>query len=339
MARGWSQGELAARAGIPRTTISAIEGQRLTPSVTTALSLARALECSVEELFGGTGSSKIAGTEWAWPSLMEPCRYWDALVVGRSLLYPVESLAVNTAPHDGVWQGGVGRDVASSGIAEKTLVVACCDPAAGILAAEYARASGFRMLLMQRGGEAALTLLKQGLVHVAGVHRSTSEKPMRNAEAVRAQVGKGHRLLRLADWEECLVLPGHGRARSLSSIAKNCRQWALREPGSAARECLDELLGARVPLGHTVPSHMAVADAVRAGWADAGVCVRIVAENAGMRCLLVRTESLDLCFADSQLHDPRIQALISLLRSRGQRRLISELPGYDARHTGEMMSA
>jgi len=50
---GWSQAELARRADIPRTSVSAIEGDRLTPSVTAALALARVLECSVEELFGG----------------------------------------------------------------------------------------------------------------------------------------------------------------------------------------------------------------------------------------------------------------------------------------------
>src|SRR4051794_29327800 len=50
--RGWSQAELAHRAGISRTAVSAIEVNRLVPSVAAALSLANALDCSVEELFG-----------------------------------------------------------------------------------------------------------------------------------------------------------------------------------------------------------------------------------------------------------------------------------------------
>ena len=32
----------------------------------------------------------------------------------------------------------------------------------------------------------------------------------------------------------------------------------------------------------------------------------------------------------------RMQALVRLLRSRAYRRLLSELPGYDARQTGEL---
>ena len=47
-------------------------------------------------------------------------------------------------------------------------------------------------------------------------------------------------------------------------------------------------------------------------------------------------ETLDFCFAAALQHDPRIQALIRLLRSKAHRQLVSELPGYDGRHTGEL---
>ncbi|MEQ1843561.1 MAG: helix-turn-helix transcriptional regulator, partial [Verrucomicrobiales bacterium] len=48
ISRGWSQAELSDRAGIPRSTLSAIESRRLTPSVSAALAVANALGCSVE---------------------------------------------------------------------------------------------------------------------------------------------------------------------------------------------------------------------------------------------------------------------------------------------------
>jgi molybdate-binding protein/DNA-binding XRE family transcriptional regulator len=334
---GWSQAELAVRAGIPRTTISAIEGERLTPSVTAALALAAALDCSVEELFGGGKLPLVnrGGPEWAWQPHGESCRYWQAEVGGRNLLYPVESLAINPQPHDGVWSGGITRNTVSTpGTA--TLVVACCDPAAGLLATEYARASGFRLLVIARGGAAALEMLKSGLVHVAGIHRSTLEEPGRNEETMKSKLGTGHRLLRVAEWEEGLAIPATDKSRSFQSIARRCGQWALREPGSAARECLDELLASRPAPGRCVHSHMAVSESVRAGWADAGICVRLAAEESGLNFLPVRTESLDFCVPDLHARDPRVQALIRLLRSKSHRRLISELPGYDVRHTGEM---
>jgi len=90
-------------------------------------------------------------------------------------------------------------------------------------------------------------------------------------------------------------------------------------------------------LGRQVNGHAAVAEAVRAGWAGAGICVRFSAEEAGLKFLPIRKEAVDFCFPAALRHDPRIQALIRLMRSRAHRRLVSELPGYDARQTGEMM--
>src|SRR5471032_2021191 len=91
-ARDWSQDELSVRAGLPRSSISAIEAGRLTPSVTAALAVAGALECSVEELFGKSEKTADHPSQWAWKPRMEPCRYWEAEVGGRRLMYPVETL-------------------------------------------------------------------------------------------------------------------------------------------------------------------------------------------------------------------------------------------------------
>jgi putative molybdopterin biosynthesis protein len=337
IACGWSQSELARRADIPRTTVCAIEGERLTPSVTTALALARTLGCSVEELFGSNLMDSVTDRPaWAWPPHIDPCRYWEAEVEGRRLLYPVEGLSLNDAPHDGLWQGGTEHD-SGAAMAEATLVLASCDPAAGLLASEYAKESGFRLIVIERSGGAALELLKLGLVHLAGLHRSTPDKPERNAEAVRERVGDGYRLLRAASWQEGLALPSDDRQHNPSTIVRQCKRWALREKGSAARECLDELLGGAPPSGKPVHGHIAVAEAVRAGWAGAGICVKLTAEDAGLHFIPIRTEMLDICYSDSLARDPRILAFIRLLRSKSHRRLISELPGYDASETGEIV--
>ena len=325
LAREWSQAELARRAGISRTAVSAIESERLSPSVATALSLAAVFECTVEELFGRATATVSTEPDWAWSPRGEACRYWEASVNSRRWLYPVEAVALNPTPHDGVWQGGVLRE-SEPPAAETTLVMACCDPAAGLLAAEYARASGFRLLIFPRGGGAALELLRRRLVHVAGLHYATAEHPERNAERVRGHLNGSWRLLRAAQWEMGIALAAGNRARSLKSVGHSPLIWAAREPGSAARECMDEFLEHRPFTGRQVDGHPAVAEAVRVGWAEAGVCVRFSAEEAGLHFLPVRTEALDLCFAAALYHDPRIQALVRLLRSRSHRRLVSELP-------------
>lgn len=340
-AQGWSQEELAARAGIPRSSLSAIEAERLTPSVTTALAVARALGCRVEELFRADGvpMGPLVGeaTVWAWSPKTGAGRYWEAEVGGRKWLFPVETLSGSSWAHDGICQEEMLSE-RGGGDPSKTLILAGCDPAAGLLAAKYAAASGFRMLAFNRGGGAALDLLRQGVVHVAALHRSTKERPGRNAETVREKLGSGYRLLRSADWQEGIALPAADDARSVQDCAKRVRQWAMREPGSAARECLDDLLEKPHAPEQVMLSHQAVVEAVRGGWAEAGVCVRLCAEDAGLHFLPVRNESLDLCFSVEMEGDLRIQALIQLLRSRDHRRLIGELPGYDASHTGEMMT-
>jgi len=335
--RGWSQDELAVRARLPRSSVSAIEAARLTPSVSAALAVAGALECSVEELFG-TGEKPAGATMlWAWKSRLEPCRYWEAEVGGRQLMYPVEALPGSAWAHDGICRQGVLHERGDWDAAQ-TLVLAGCDPAAGLLAAEYAAASGFRLLAFSRGGGTALDLLKQGVVHVAALHRSTAERPSRNAETARERLGGGYRLLRCADWQEGIVLPADDHTRSVRDCTRHVRRWAMREEGSSARECLDELLAKPRTSKRIMITHAGVAEAVRGGWAEAGVCVRICAEDAGLHFLPVRTESLDLCFPASMERDRRVQALIRLLRSRAHRRLIDELPGYDASATGELMS-
>jgi molybdate-binding protein/transcriptional regulator with XRE-family HTH domain len=335
LARKWSQAQLAERAHISRAAVSAIEGQRLSPSVATALVLAKVFECSVEELFACDVASSSQAIEWAWAPPVEPSRYWEAEVGHRRLLYPVEAHWLNAVPHDGVWDGGVCCE-GKSAAPDATLIVASCDPGAGLLAAEYARLTGYRLLVFPRAGLSALELLRRGLIHAAALHRSTSKAQERNAETVRERLGGDFQLLRLAEWEEGLAVDRANSNRSVASIAEHTKCWAARESGSGARECLEELLEDRRFEGREVAGHDSVAEAIRSGWAAAGVCVRFSAVEAGLRFIPIRKESLDFCFANHMQHDRRIQALIRLLRTRGYRRLVSELPGYEARHTGEL---
>ncbi|MES2475213.1 MAG: substrate-binding domain-containing protein [Verrucomicrobiota bacterium] len=335
--REWSQADLAKRAGVSRAAVSAIECGHLTPSVAIALSLAKVLGCSVEELFGRPSLHHPSAPEWAWPAWQDPCRYWEAEIGGRRILYPTEALALNKLPHDGVWSAGVAVE-SRPAAAEMTLIVASCDPAVGLLAHEYTRESGFRMVVFPRSGAAALDLLQKGLVHLAALHRSTDQHPELNATTARSLLDGRARLLRVARWESGLALPSTNRTRSVKTASRQVMTWAGREPGSAARESLDRLLGGRAPSGRIVGSHHAVAEAVLAGWADAGVCVKLPAAEAHLNFLPVQTESVDFCYRGHAENDPRIQAMIRVLRSRRFREIISQLPGYDARTTGELTS-
>ena len=105
-------------------------------------------------------------------------------------------------------------------------------------------------------------------------------------------------------------------------------RWIGREPGSAAHECMSELAPAGLAARRIARDHRGVVDAIRSGWADVGVCLRLTCEEAGLQFLTLRDEFFDLCYAEQAESDPRIQALLRVLHSTDYRRLLSNLPGY-----------
>lgn len=345
-AAGWSQAELARRAGISRAAVSAIETGRVSPSVTAALGLARALDSSVETLFGGAG--RHAEAAWAWAPRSPGARFWLAEVDGRVLRVPVEATPAGVLPHDGGGEAaGDGTAEHAAGLAgdpERTLLLAGCDPAVGLLARRLLEGSGVRLLPVVRSSRRALELLAEGRVLVAGVHLGGDGAE--NRAAAEGRLGDGGRLLRLGRWEEGVALaPGSG-IRSARRLRRARLRWVGREQGSGARACLEELFEGRWEGGTgrdggdgEVPvasDHRGVAEAVRAGWAEAGVCVRLTAEEAGLDFLPVRREAYDLCYPAAVEDDPRILALREAVRSRAFRGTLGALPGYDTATTGRV---
>jgi molybdate-binding protein/transcriptional regulator with XRE-family HTH domain len=333
--RGWSQEELARRSGLSRAGISAIETGRLIPSAAAALTLAAALDCRVEDVFALRRPLPQA-TQWAWPPEREPCRYWTAEVGEIERFFPAAATSMGILPHDGIYRNGLFHTQSFSD-PRRTLVVACCDPAVGLLAAELIRTSGVRLIALQYPSRKALALLKQGLVHAAGVHLNRADQGKGNAGAVRKQLGLGYNLVRIARWEEGIALaPGLGFA-SVGAAVRSKLRWVGREDGSGARQCLDEVLrGKRIVPQFMASDHRGVVEAVRSGCADAGVCLRLVSEDAGLDFLGVRDEAYDLCFPAQWGEDPRIRALVDTVRSTAYRKMIAELPGYASAQSGEL---
>lgn len=335
--RRWSQAELAQKAGISRTAVSAIEGSRLVPSVAAALALAGALSCAVEDLFGPEPRQASEGPAWAMAPPLQPCRYWRAQVGARVLCYPAETSDAGIVEHDGVFAGGVYHERGTSA-PRQTLVLAGCDPAAGLLVRHMAQAAGVRLVVLPRSSREALDLLGEGLIHVAGIHLGAAAAAHGNAQAVRGALGPGYCLLRLARWQEGLALAPRLALRSPRAAVHAKLRWVGREAGSGARLCQDELLGNRPAPRRQAHNHRGIAESIRAGWADAGVCLRLVGEEAGLSFFPVREEAYDLCFRADAADDPRLEALLKTLRSAAYRRLLGDLPGYDASTTGELQT-
>lgn len=331
---GWSQAELARRAGISRAAVSAIETAAVVPSVRVALALAREFGCTVEELFGGEGASSGA-FRWAVEPRGECAGYWEVRESGGVLRYPVEAVSLNPFSPD-VWLSS-GAKRGRRALSPPTLTLACCDPAARFFAAEYERGSGVRMLVLPRNGREALKMLRDGVVHLGGIHAATEDDPGANVRRVREVLGEGWGLLRLVDWRSGLALRGGVESGAVSSAVRAARCWAMREKGAAARECHDQLLAGRKVRGRVVRGHREVADAVRAGWADAGITLELCAFENGLGFLPLRSEGLDLVFAERLMDDVRMKKLVSMVQGRAYRRAEGSLTGYSTARSGGLV--
>lgn len=328
--QGWTQAQLAEAADVSRPAISAMEQGRITPSVDAAMRIARAFGCHVEEVFSPRAAGDRADGLWAWPAASTPVRYWQARVNDRLIRIPVETTAQGLLAHDGVCsstsQPPETRDTLHQ-LADHTLIIASCDPAVSLLLSAYAQRSGYRPICLHRTSREALELLRNGMIHVAGVHLARADTPGGSVAAVGQLLGAGHAVIHVACWESGVAVARSGRWTRQSLRRSNLR-WIGRPVGSGARGCQDEILGDRPYPRRTVGSHRGVLEALRGGWADAGVCLRLVCEEAGMTFVPVRRECYDLCLRQSDAADPRVTALIDTIRSHEYRQMIKPLPGY-----------
>ena len=329
---GLSQLELAERAGISRTAVTAIEGNKLVPSVAAAIALSRALKASVEDLFGRPTDSNETEV-WESPPLSGYSMCWRAEISGRIVQFPTLS-SPTTASLPDRWQD---NSESGAGIqADETLVIACCDPAAGMMASYFRELTGLRLLALQRSSSQSLEMLRNGLVHMAGIHLSSNDEPEKNSEIVFSKLGSGFRLVRVAKWQEGIALRCSSGFRSVRSAAKSKLRWIGREPGSGSQLCLERILGDRPSPRIIASHHRGVAESIKSGSADAGVCVQLASAEAGLFFLPVQEEAYDLCFPVSIAGDRRIKAFLTMLHSKGYRTLLNNLPGYDSSETGSL---
>ncbi len=336
-ARGWSQADLAARCGVSRAEISAIEVGRVVPSVAVALRIAAALGEPVEAVFAGADESP--GVDWAWQPAAGDGRAWQAAVGRRILAYAVEPTAAGVLAHDGWFDGRRMHRRTTGAAPERTLVLAGCDPLAGLLARELAAQHRIRVLPLLRSSTHALELLRRGLVHAAGVHFTDAAGRSENDRVVRNELGVGYRLIHQVRWDAGIAVVAGRRERTPGALLRANVRWVNREEGSAARRAFDSLLSSRRrPRGyqHVVRDHRAVAATVSSGWAQAGVCVRPVAAEAQLAFIPLQQEAYELCVADSEAGDPRIAALLATLQAQAYRRMLAEVPGCASGATGDV---
>ena len=269
LARGFSQTDLARAAGVTRQAISGIESGRWSPSLVVGLSLARALDTSVEELFsspteepsvtarlapqtarqhGGTNRrrlllSDVAGDTTAFPISRDGSfvpgfvpalgMVGDATRASNGGADPASADATegNKIPSAGKRPRHDQRSVTAIRIAEAmpTLAIAGCDPALGLLQAPLARHKPPLELLWWQCGNA----MALELLENGAVHAAAVHRGV----GTRTRARPGVAAVGFAAWREGLAIaPGQrGKVRDLREVVGRGLRIANRERGSEAR--------------------------------------------------------------------------------------------------------
>lgn len=362
---GLSQQALAERVGVSRQAIHAIEAGRQVPSTSLALQLAHAVGRTVEDIFAITPAGPLQArlaasggrsTRSALPGQVAPDRVALGLVDGAWIAHPLSHGAVGAA--DGIAKG-VDTDRSAGGAAatasvlplaapavlERNVLVAGCAPLLGTLAARAGtRFTDARITWLPATSRAALDLLREGLVHVAGLHLVDARSRPENVGTVRrAFPGRRMLVVNLTRWRQGLIV-AEGNPLGIRSAADLLRprlRFAQREQGAGAHGLVSRLLLAegaeRVALaGPLAAGHAEVAQLVRCGAADVGVAIESVALAAGLDFVPLAEERFDLVIPADRAEGPPVSRLLDALDDRAFRIEVEHLPGYDGAISGHV---
>ena len=189
------------------------------------------------------------------------------------------------------------------------------------------------------GSVDAIRALNEGRCVMAGFH--TRQQP--GPDSIAGQTYKPllkpglHKIIGFARRTQGLMVAKANplALNSLEDIQRSGARFVNRARGTGTRVLLDELLAqAHIHpanlngYAHTEPSHAAVAQAVAAGQADAGLGIEAAARARGLDFVPLLEEDYHLVCLKSALDEPAVQALCAVLQSRGWQDEVSALPGY-----------
>ena len=365
-AAGLSQETLARRAGVSRQAYAAMESGKATPSTEAALRLARALKIGVETLFSlPEDRSDTVQAELVWPveagepfaGQPGPRRTRLVRVGSRLLARPVfgpdaarhglveaEGLILSWPPADN--QVSV-QPFGDDGPETHTLGMLGCDPAMALLD-PWLRRHGVRLVWSEEGSYQALAGLARSEAHIAGCHLQDDDTGRYNEGWVRRLVPFPCTLVTFAQWQQGLIVAAGNpkEVRGVEDLAKPGVTLINRSPGSGSRSLLDRHLqrqgvetSALNGYQREASGHLAVAAAVAAGLADAGIGVRAAAQAMALGFVPLEEERYDLVIPNHFLDHRGVQVLLDLLRRPGVKRRVETLGGYDTASMGSPVSA
>jgi putative molybdopterin biosynthesis protein len=197
------------------------------------------------------------------------------------------------------------------------------------------------------GSLGGLVALRDGLCHLAGSHLldpATGEYTLPYLDRVLGPRADAEvSVVRLVHRDQGLMVAS-GNPLGLEGVADLTRpgvRYVNRQRGAGTRVLLDFELG-RLGVSpddldgyaREEPTHLAVAAAVAAGRADAGLGIMAAARAFGLDFVPVTQEPYDLVVAAEAMDSPLLAPLWSLLRSDRFQASVTELGGYSTKEMG-----
>ncbi len=341
--QGRAAAELAARVGVSRQTIHAIEAGDYLPNTQVALLLARELQVTVEDLFSLSAPPEPAlAVELLCPAPQgAPIQLCQ--VNNRWIAAPASAAPYFLPEADGTLRGKSVRLAAPAKSFQNRLLLAGCDPATSLLAAMVKQSSGTELVSTPASSKQALEWLVQDKVHIAGSHLEDTKTGEFNLPYLLAAYPKKRfAVITLAHWEEGLVVAPNNpkQIQGIADLARKNVRLINREIGSGSRALLDRLcLAAGVQPKHydqTAHGHLAAAAIVAAGQADCCLATHSAARAYGLDFIPIHTERYDLIVKQASLKLPAIQAFLNDLQRASLHRKLEVLADYDTRQTGAL---
>ena len=347
-------------AGITRQAVCALESNQYSPATSVALQLARALRCRVEDLFSIKSGGEIVEGELigALPKNASRIRAQVSQIGARLLVRPLVGLgdlSTLSIAADGliVGRGSEPKHVKVQLFRDResiarNIIVAGCDPAMFLMAEHMKRKDEDNLVPCLMGSSIAISALKRGEVHVAGVHLADERSGDWNLPYLERNLKDMDCLVvTFAHWQEGLIVRQGNPKKILrvSDLARPGVKIVNRESGSGARRLFDkERETAEIPpskikgYDDEVYSHLEVASRVKAGLADAGIGVQAAAAICALDFVPLQRERYDLV-VPRIYYDmlPGLRRLLDAMVSKPFRDELAGLGGYDTSEIGKIV--
>jgi DNA-binding XRE family transcriptional regulator len=322
-----TQAELAARAGVSRQLIAAVEAGRNTPAVDAALRLAQALATSVEELFGDRPPEVVAalGGRLREGVSLRVGRVADQLVATEMADHGISGAA--WAKPDGVIRAGDLR--LFPGASPAGIVLAGCDPAFGVAEGMLAGLGPRSLLAVSAPTGIALHALERNRVHAAVVHGPANKLPEPPIPVARWHVAR---------WQVGLAVAPKFRGESFEGVLHAKVAVAQRAPEAASQQAFER---ARVAAGvqalPSAPRAKGHIDAARiaAMLGCAAVTTQGAAQTFDLRFFALEDHVVEVWVCERWLAHPGVDALGDLLTTPAFTERVAHFGGYDLTHCGE----